>query len=278
MIMPNYFNWPGKLWLFSDPHFGDRGILKYERNEFNSTEEHDEKIIKAINSKLTEGDTLICLGDLGHNWLNCIPKIKKCGKKILILGNHDNCAKSKYREYFDEVFPGPLFINRFTVLSHEPIPVSEHFINIHGHLHGSILDDNNHINISISMIDYKLFDLDAGTKSLIDKLPRIKAHFLEEWYADKYIFTEKKIEKDCLMYSNGHIIPKHSIGVAIYCAINSDDNWFTNSEDASAFRSYFENREYGIINDDFVVDEGCGPRALSKALFDYWRKYGTRKV
>ena len=77
------YNWPGNVWIFSDPHFGDEGILKYERTEFLTHEEHDSKIIKMINT--LQEDTLVCLGDLGL-WKPQIEKIKKMQNSY---GNHD---------------------------------------------------------------------------------------------------------------------------------------------------------------------------------------------
>lgn len=209
MIAPNYFSWPGKVWVFSDPHFGDRGILTYERTQFANPDEHNEFILNIINKTVQTGDTLVCLGDLGQKWEDSIIKIKPCAKKVLVMGNHDHDNKTKYRKYFDEVYPGPLFVNKFTILSHEPIPVSEHFLNIHGHLHNSYLDDDHHINVSIAMAGYKLFPLDESYNR-VQNYPRIRAKFLEEWYADKYIFTDTR--KDCLFYSDTlHVVPRENI-------------------------------------------------------------------
>ena len=212
MRSPIYFNWPGKIWLFSDPHFNDKGILQFERTEFQTVEDHNNHIITSINRTVKSGDTLICLGDLGHNWPDCITKIKDGVKKILIMGNHDSYSKVYYKKYFDEVYDGPLFINKFIVLSHEPIPVTDHFINIHGHLHSSYLDSKNHINISFKMIDYKLADLDAiYTREISKHRPRIHARFLKEWYADLYVFTDL-LKDDVFMYKDtGHVIPRDII-------------------------------------------------------------------
>ena len=206
MIQPNNFNWPGKVWICSDLHLGDTGILKYERTQFKNSDEHDDFIIKRINLTINKDDTFVCLGDLGKYWENTITKIKNCKRKVLILGNHDRENKGKYRKYFNEVYDGPLFVNKFTVISHEPIPVSEHFINIHGHLHNANLDNDHYVNVSIAMNNYNLYPLDKT----IDKAanyPRIKAEFLEEWYADKYVFTDGR--KDVMLYSDTlHIVPK----------------------------------------------------------------------
>jgi calcineurin-like phosphoesterase family protein len=52
-----------------------------------------------------KNDTFICLGDVGSP--GYIKDIKE-RKKILILGNHD--AKGAYKNYFDEIYTGLVFI------------------------------------------------------------------------------------------------------------------------------------------------------------------------
>lgn len=164
-----------------------------------------------INSQLKSGDTLVCLGDLGRVWQPIITKINNCAKKILIMGNHDNLSKNIYLKYFDEVYSGPIFATKFVILSHEPIPVSDHFLNLHGHLHNAKLDDFHHINLGYKCNNYKLYNLNAAQK-LTSNYPRIKAHFLEEWYADKYIFIDKDERRNCFFYRNsGHIVPKEDV-------------------------------------------------------------------
>ena len=65
-------------------------------------------------------------------------------RKILILGHHDSGA-SKYEDYFDEIYSGPLIISEKIILSHEPgeVPWA---LNIHGHDHGNSAQDAWHLN------------------------------------------------------------------------------------------------------------------------------------
>lgn len=209
MKAPIYFKWPNKVWIISDTHFGDGGILKFERTQFSSIEEHDNFIIESINRTVHPGETIVFLGDMGaHTWSDSIKKIRTDVYKVLIMGNHDRFARAKYEELFDEVYNGPLFINKFIVLSHEPIPVSEHFLNIHGHLHNSYIDDDHHLNLSAHMCNYKPYELDRAYE-MTATYPRIRARFLDEWYADKYVFTDGMKRRDVYMYRDtGHIIPK----------------------------------------------------------------------
>lgn len=211
MIQPTYFKWPGKVWVTSDPHFGDVGILKYERTQFKDIDEHDEFILNVINKTLNSGDTLVILGDIGHQGIEKCNLIRNDVYKVLIKGNHDVKANKLYNETFNEVYSGPIFANKFVVLSHEPIPVSEHFLNLHGHLHNSILDDPIHyINLSIHMHDYKLFQLDEAYEKCM-AFPRIKAKFLKEWYKDKYVFTNLDRLDVWFYKDNGHIVPSERV-------------------------------------------------------------------
>lgn len=184
--MPNYFGWPGNIWIFSDPHFNHYNILRFER-PFATMEEHNAAIIDGINSKVAVGDTLICLGDLGFGWESEIAKIK-CETKVLILGNHDKQNKSAYYQYFNYVFDGPVFVNKFMVLSHEPWPgCGEYCFNIHGHLHNAYLDLENYVNANICQLGYvPLKAMDIYRKN--DKLKRNDERFLTEWYAPHYYF------------------------------------------------------------------------------------------
>ena len=84
-------------YVISDLHFGDKGILRFERTEFATVEEHDAYMIKMWNTMVVNNnDTVYFLGDLHDNshkrddldYLRTIvPKLH--GKKIIILGNHD---------------------------------------------------------------------------------------------------------------------------------------------------------------------------------------------
>ena len=56
----------GTVWIYSDPHFGDKDIALADRPS-------DEDQIKMINSKVGKKDTLIILGDVGD--IECAKKL-----------------------------------------------------------------------------------------------------------------------------------------------------------------------------------------------------------
>ncbi len=115
----------GKILLVSDTHFGD-----YDENDWLPAGH----LIEKIKAKVTDCDTLICLGDCGDAGFF---KEIKCYRKILIKGNHDE-EKAEYYMFeggFSEVYDGPLFIARDILLSHEPVYGVTCCLNIHGHMH-----------------------------------------------------------------------------------------------------------------------------------------------
>lgn len=81
-------------------------------------------------------------------------------KKILILGNHD--AKGAYKNYFDEIYAGPLFIAEKILLSHEPVYGLPWCLNIHGHDHSNVepyKDGCKHINLAANVCGYTPINL-----------------------------------------------------------------------------------------------------------------------
>jgi calcineurin-like phosphoesterase family protein len=134
----------GTVWLYSDPHFGDKELaVGVPRRP------SDEEQVKLINSKVGRKDTLIILGDVGD--IEYAKKLR--GYKILIAGNHD-AGLTHYAEVFDEIYGGALFIGPQIVLSHEPINIP-FALNIHGHIHDKkAKQDNHHLNVCSDYIGY----------------------------------------------------------------------------------------------------------------------------
>ena len=115
--------------------------------------------IKLINNKVGRKDTLIILGDIGN--LDCVNRLR--GYKVLIAGNHDT-GLSKYKEVFNEIYEGPVFITKNILLSHEPIDLPFIF-NIHGHVHNKIKGKNNQLNVCADIINYMPINFNQLIKS-----------------------------------------------------------------------------------------------------------------
>lgn len=138
----------GSVYLLGDTHFDDSDAHMMDPDMISAEEQLD-----IINSTVRKNDTFICLGDVGDP--KYIPLIK-AGQKVLLLGNHDR--KADYRDCFDEMYTGPLFIAEKILLSHEPVPGLPWCFNIHGHDHGNkttFPDDCKHINLAANVCGYK---------------------------------------------------------------------------------------------------------------------------
>lgn len=134
----------GTIWIYSDTHFADAESAEMRRNYIG-----DDEQVRRINSKVGRKDVLIILGDIGDETF--VRKLR--GYKVLIMGNHDKGA-TKYAEYFDEVYEGPLFVSEKLLLSHEPIDLPFAF-NIHGHDHANWYGaGKQHLNVCAEHIDY----------------------------------------------------------------------------------------------------------------------------
>lgn len=139
------------VWLISDTHFDDPDCKL-----MNSDWPHPMRLVNRISKKVGKNDTLIHLGDVGN------PQYMRhihCKHKVLITGNHDAGA-SKYKEWFHEIYTGPLIIADKLILSHEPVDVPWAF-NIHGHCHRQsipwmfdIYEDPVAYNVCCDVVDY----------------------------------------------------------------------------------------------------------------------------
>lgn len=95
-----------KIWIVSDTHFGHDREFIWSPRGFESIWEHDEKIIKNWNSKVSAEDTVYHLGDvmLGNNeyGLSCLKQLK--GNIHIIRGNHDTESRlAAYRNCWNVV-------------------------------------------------------------------------------------------------------------------------------------------------------------------------------
>ena len=180
-------------YLIGDHHFDHKGIIKFERAEFKTIEEHNEFIVKAHNETVNDEDIVYFLGDLGSDdcIMQIVPQMK--GHKILIKGNHDIYPNEFYYGVgFKEVHNHPVFYNDFLILSHEPQPVEGgYYLNAHAHIHCSSINGSKaHICLSAKKIGYKPVKINDVISKNKEGLIPIKARFLHEWYADRYVFEE----------------------------------------------------------------------------------------
>lgn len=153
----------GSIWLYSDPHFGDKDQKLMDENWISDDEQVN--VLKRTCHKL---DTLVILGDIGNpEYLSTM----RC-RLVGVLGNHDK-GKSFYRDYFDELYDGPVFISDKILLSHEPINLPFCY-NIHGHCHSGAASDERHLNVAANIVGYKPVSLGVIIKSgVLKDIPTI---------------------------------------------------------------------------------------------------------
>jgi calcineurin-like phosphoesterase family protein len=87
--------------FLSDPHFGHTRILEFEprrREVLGATiEEHDEALLKRINSRVRPEDVLIITGDFSmDSWIRHYRDKIACRTVHLVLGNHDKKSVTYY--------------------------------------------------------------------------------------------------------------------------------------------------------------------------------------
>ena len=159
-LYPKFREWSdgGSIWILSDLHFDDEDT-KLMCPTWVSPEEQ----IELINARVQPNDTFICLGDVGNPEL---VKLIRSRYKILIMGNHDQSV-TRFKDYFDEIYTGPLFISDRILLSHEPISLP-FCLNIHGHDHNNkceYIDNCKHINLAANVCGYTPVNLGKIIKS-----------------------------------------------------------------------------------------------------------------
>lgn len=188
------------LYITADFHFRHDRIFDFEcYSLFKTHEERNGKIFNTWRQTVNKNDTVIVAGDFGFlNNEEAILFQKLPGRKILIKGNHDKHSEEYYKKRygFAEVSSVPIFLNKRVVVSHIPIPVEAGTLNIHGHLHNSILNLENYKNTNIHVCDYN-FISDKFIKKWLSSHPKNNYYFLEEWFAQYYQFTS---ERDDVIY------------------------------------------------------------------------------
>ena len=147
-------NWAesGSIYMLADTHFEDEDCKLMDPDWI--TPEEQLVIIKGM---VHRNDTFIHLGDVGNGKYIADIRAKK---KILLLGNHDR--RSDYKDLFDEIYAGPLFISDRILFSHEPVYGLTWCLNIHGHDHSGrevYQEGGKHLNLAANVCGYRPISL-----------------------------------------------------------------------------------------------------------------------
>jgi len=151
-----------KRFFTSDQHFWHQNILRYCNRPFSNIKEMNNKLIIRYNSLVSEDDKCYFIGDFSmvksneHRRLQPIlDKLK--GRKILILGNHDDCKVWNYINIGFESVHTSLELDNGWILNHDPAPscIIRNRIWIVGHVHDLFIKQKNCINVGVDVWDYK---------------------------------------------------------------------------------------------------------------------------
>lgn len=135
----------GRTWVFSDPHFYHKNIVKfgnYDGSKLRPWDDVDtmtEDMIRWYNEMVDDNDRVYILGDVAFSasdMRRVVSRLK--GRKCLVPGNHDPVKMRKYFDLFDDV-RGYVQRQGF-IMSHIPIhpgSLGRWKLNIHGHLHNN---------------------------------------------------------------------------------------------------------------------------------------------
>ena len=212
------------IWITSDLHLNHYNILNLEAFNLNrfglgyikNLDQYNNMIISRINAKVMSDDTLYIIGDVGFGPCSELKKLLDriiCRNLILIYGNHDkyNIDQAKGMGFLEAIY-GPYYLPESKgkiLLSHYPSyeALNNPYIayNLHGHLHGSKLDDEQFVNINISMNEYYPVCVKDFLKRADSKAKKREEKFLQEWFAEKQIFIDKN-RCDIKIGADGKII------------------------------------------------------------------------
>lgn len=119
----------------------------------------NELMIENWNSTVKPGDKIYHLGDVffgSKEWFKANwPRLN--GRKRLIVGNHDDVKFLSCGAFFEKVQLWRVFKDFNMVLSHVPIDPSSFGkveYNVHGHIHEKAPPTDQHVNVSVEMINY----------------------------------------------------------------------------------------------------------------------------
>lgn len=123
-----------KVQFCSDLHLGHD--LASDLRGFDTVAEHDDSIFASLEASCTKRTHTYFLGDIAFTRPNLERLADIKGRKVIILGNHDNFKAVDYLKSFDDIYGFVKYKNMW--LSHAPIHPQELWrcdANIHGHIH-----------------------------------------------------------------------------------------------------------------------------------------------
>ena len=89
------------IYYIGDTHFGDKRVLELAGRPYSSITEMDIDMIRRWNGRIRDDDIVYILGDFAYDdaAAQVIEKLK--GKKVLLIGNHDEVFSDETLRKFD---------------------------------------------------------------------------------------------------------------------------------------------------------------------------------
>ena len=142
-----------KVWVCADLHLGHKNITKFRR-QFATAEEHHKTVMENFLTTVGKRDKVFLLGDIvfkdGLEYANILSAL--AADLVLVKGNHDAM------DFYADSVQG-LMSHKGAWLSHAPIHEQaldyRKQFNIHGHLHGSFINDPRYFNVSLEHTNYR---------------------------------------------------------------------------------------------------------------------------
>ncbi len=133
------------IWFSSDPHFGHKNILKYDRRPFRDIYHMEEELIRRWNEVVGELDIVFLLGDLTFGNPKRLEGILSAlnGELYCVWGNHDTRKVRKAAEPWFTCAATEMYLRLpgrpQIIMHHQPFRswpgMQRGVINIHGHCH-----------------------------------------------------------------------------------------------------------------------------------------------
>lgn len=148
-------------WVIADLHFGDARLCGSDARPFSSATEMDAELARRWNEAVAPADTVFVLGDLGRRFdMDAVRGLN--GRKHLVAGNGDDLTTMTRAGVFETITVARW--ERGFLLTHIPVHPSQlrgWTINVHGHLHGAVVDDPRYRCVSVEQTDYRPVRLES---------------------------------------------------------------------------------------------------------------------
>lgn len=131
------------IYYIGDTHFGDKRVMELADRPYSSIQEMDNDIVRKWNLRVRENDTVYVLGDFAFDDISAQVIDKLCGRKILIIGNHDEVFSAETLRKFVCVKTIETIsdCNRSVCLCHYPLLSYKNSVyggyHVFGHIHNN---------------------------------------------------------------------------------------------------------------------------------------------